>query len=283
VIRSLLLQMISGVYRNDANYFRQKLSGNDQKTITYGLKSGEVVFDQFHGHNDVGGKAVLDFGCGNGFKSIYYASMGANRTVGVDVSLDVSLAKKVAEEKGLMVEYLPMEGALVPLADDSIDLVISSNVLEHVEQPEITLKEISRVLKPGGLFLCRWHPFRTRYGGHLNDILSLPFVHLFFPEKVVVNLYITRLLKIFNVHQADALLGKRKVSWNKISSYGELFNFPLNYQTVAMMRPMILDRFKLIKESYYKGVKVKSLIKSIPVKWREWFFDYEVLVLKNIK
>lgn len=50
----------------------------------------------------------------------------------------------------------------LPYSDDSFDLVISDNVMEHIEEPELVFKEIYRVLKPGGMFLFKT-PNRLHY------------------------------------------------------------------------------------------------------------------------
>ena len=52
-------------------------------------------------------------------------------------------------------------GERIPFEDDAFELVVSDNVLEHLEAPEAVLREVRRVLKPGGRFLAktpnRWH------------------------------------------------------------------------------------------------------------------------------
>ena len=54
-----------------------------------------------------------------------------------------------------------IENGAVPLASDVFDLVFSDYVLEHVERPEEFLREVHRLLKPGGMFFFRtpnlWH------------------------------------------------------------------------------------------------------------------------------
>ena len=78
---------------------------------------------------------VLDFGCG---AEPYRAWMSFSDYVGVDVS---------AEREGV-IELTP--GAPLPFPDDDFDVVFSTQVLEHVRELDTTLREIRRVLKPGG-------------------------------------------------------------------------------------------------------------------------------------
>lgn len=54
--------------------------------------------------------------------------------------------------------------AHIPLAENTIDLVISNSVLEHIDTPEIAISEASRVLKPGGLFYCQTNFLYQEHG-----------------------------------------------------------------------------------------------------------------------
>jgi SAM-dependent methyltransferase len=57
-------------------------------------------------------------------------------------------------------------GLRLPLADASLDLAYSSNVLEHVPDPEAMVREMLRVTKPGGTVLISWTPWLSPWGGH---------------------------------------------------------------------------------------------------------------------
>ena len=54
---------------------------------------------------------------------------------------------------GLAINYLAGAGELLPFGDASYDAVFCCDVLEHLEKPATVIAEISRVLKPNGLFL----------------------------------------------------------------------------------------------------------------------------------
>jgi SAM-dependent methyltransferase len=82
---------------------------------------------------------VLDVGCG---RKPYRALVPAMRYVGVDVDTPVTRELAVAD-----VFY---DGRTLPFADASFDGALCSQVLEHVFTPEEFLREIRRVLRPGG-------------------------------------------------------------------------------------------------------------------------------------
>jgi SAM-dependent methyltransferase len=85
---------------------------------------------------------VLDVGCG---RQPYRHLVPAARYVGVDVDTPVTRALGVAE--------LYYDGRKLPVADAAFDAVLCSQVLEHVFTPDGFLREIHRVLRPGGRLL----------------------------------------------------------------------------------------------------------------------------------
>ena len=99
------------------------------------------------------GKHVLELGCGSAAITRDIASSGADRKV---TALEVDV---IAHEKNLQIKDLPnvtfgLSGAEdIPLGDESVDVVFMFKSLHHVpvELMDQSLREIRRVLKPGGL------------------------------------------------------------------------------------------------------------------------------------
>jgi len=100
------------------------------------------------------GETVLDIGCGAGFDSLIAARQvgAAGRVIAVDMTEAMrEKASAGAREAGLMnVEVRNGLAESLPVDDESIDVVISNGVINLCPDKMAVLKEINRVLRPGG-------------------------------------------------------------------------------------------------------------------------------------
>lgn len=100
------------------------------------------------------GQIVLDLGCGAGFDSLLAAQRvgTSGEVIGVDFTPQmIAKARSNAKRLGLMnVEFILSEIEALPIADSSVDLVISNGVFNLCPNKPRVLSEVFRVLKPGG-------------------------------------------------------------------------------------------------------------------------------------
>jgi SAM-dependent methyltransferase len=103
-----------------------------------------VDFGAWAGHD------VLEVGCGPGLDVVRFARGGA-RVTGVDISpVALELATDDCRLAGVQATLLEANGAHLPLADSSFDLVYCHGVLSFVRDPAGVIAEAHRVLRPGG-------------------------------------------------------------------------------------------------------------------------------------
>ncbi len=119
-------------------------------------------------------KRVLDLGCNTGYGS-KIISETCKEIIGVDVSSKaISIAKSLYGDSKIRFELI--DGKRLPFIDNTFDVVISFQVIEHLVTFEDYMSEIQRVLVPGGLVLFTtpnghvrldpgmkpWNPFHVR-------------------------------------------------------------------------------------------------------------------------
>jgi 2-polyprenyl-6-hydroxyphenyl methylase/3-demethylubiquinone-9 3-methyltransferase len=102
---------------------------------------------------DPAGRTVVDIGCGGGLFAEELARLGM-RVIGVDpAEASLQAARRHAERSGLDIDYRLGAGEALPLEDSSVDMAVCVDVLEHVDDIGVVLRETARVLRPGGLYL----------------------------------------------------------------------------------------------------------------------------------
>jgi ubiquinone/menaquinone biosynthesis C-methylase UbiE len=105
---------------------------------------------------DVTGE-VLEIGFGTGLNLAYYPAHILKITT-IDVNLGMNaLAKKRIDDSGIKVEQLLLSSENLPMADNTFDSVVSTWTLCSIANVEQALKEVYRVLKPGGKFFFVEH------------------------------------------------------------------------------------------------------------------------------
>jgi demethylmenaquinone methyltransferase/2-methoxy-6-polyprenyl-1,4-benzoquinol methylase len=95
---------------------------------------------------------VLDVACGTGDLSLMLASAGARSVVGLDFCRPMlEIARRKASEGALPVQFIEGDALRLPFADESFDVVAIAFGLRNLSSVEEGLRELRRVLRPGGL------------------------------------------------------------------------------------------------------------------------------------
>lgn len=131
------------------------------------------------------GKSVLDVGCGLATDLSRFANNNANVT-GIDISPKaIELAQDNFRWRNLQGKFDVMDGESMNFADHSFDFIYCHTVLHFTPGPSAMIKEISRVLKPGGTALLMtinrgsWLYFLHKLAGLKIDYLDAPVFHRF--------------------------------------------------------------------------------------------------------
>jgi SAM-dependent methyltransferase len=135
-------------------------------------------------------QTVLDFGCGYGGRTVEYAVQGrARQVIGVEpVPAHIDLARNYAAARSISnVRFELCTQAEIPLPSASVDIVVSYDVLEHVYHPGQSLREIDRVLRPGGKVFLVFPVYDGALSHHLDYIVRIPGLHWIFEPSTLIN------------------------------------------------------------------------------------------------
>src|SRR5262249_22952768 len=148
---------------------------------------------------------------GDGAITPRYLGAGAARVIGVDID-EKGIARARERHSAGGAEFLPSAPDRIPLADGSVEVIVSYDVFEHIRQPAPVLAEFHRVLRDGGKVLIGtwgwYHPFAP----HLFAAMPVPWAHVFFSERTVLR----TCRRVYNapwyvptMHDLDECGGKR--------------------------------------------------------------------------
>lgn len=124
-------------------------------------------------------KKLLDIGSHRGGYSIYFAGAGFQVT-GLETSADrIKTATAASKQFQAKIDFLQGDARATSFPDESFDIVILSNVIEHIPDTEKLLKEIHRVMTQDALLYIQFPPFKGIFGGHIYwKFLPLPLHYL---------------------------------------------------------------------------------------------------------
>jgi 2-polyprenyl-3-methyl-5-hydroxy-6-metoxy-1,4-benzoquinol methylase len=144
-----------------------------------------VIIDHLKRLVPLESSVVLDFGCGEGLMAKGVAQV-AREVHGVDIVPNFWRVEERFDEMFGVENRIPPAKLIqvdpekpLPYKDGSFDAVIAWSVFEHVADTPRALREIHRVMRPGGAFFLTINPlYYSAHGCHLWNVVDEPWVHL---------------------------------------------------------------------------------------------------------
>ncbi|MET7359690.1 class I SAM-dependent methyltransferase [Streptomyces sp. NPDC005562] len=143
--------------RRSATLFRAFLREQREPERCYTLLARDAA-DQVEAYGPVEGRVVVDVGGGGGYFTEEFRRRGAQCFLFEPDPAELG----AGPPEGAVVA----DGYLLPLADGVADVTFSSNVLEHVDDPQTFLSELIRVTGSGGLIYVSFTNWLSPWGGH---------------------------------------------------------------------------------------------------------------------
>lgn len=181
------------------------------------LKRGRQCVSILDKLMDISGKEVLDFGCGHGGFSVAFAEAGAKVT-GIDANNNnLKMAKLLAEDIGVNVNFIFDEEYCNSFLSNSYDIIICNDVIEHVDSFKRLAQSHSRLLKDNGLLYLvapnRFSILNFFSDGHFN------LVGPSLMSRRMGELYIVKMRKIEKNYSVNRHLGWHEI-WRLYNNVG---------------------------------------------------------------
>ncbi|MCY3844517.1 MAG: class I SAM-dependent methyltransferase [Acidobacteria bacterium] len=179
------------------------------------------------------GQRVLEVGCGSGYLCEYVRALGAS-VVGCDISLPETT----------VAPFVQADGVALPFRQ-SFDVVLSFDVFEHIPDSDRHLREVRRVLRPGGHYLLQT------------------------PNKVTNSVFETIRWRSFTAWRSDHC---------SLHTFGQLqrrlrsFGFSVRFLDIPVVNPYFLD--KINSHVGPLGVRAVKLVNPdrFPIRYRTNFY-----------
>lgn len=160
---------------------QQKQYGTEEYNNRIDQKSLEVLNDFYETGTDFMHKTVVDVGCGT--RGVLPVIKAATK-IGVDPTIN-----KVKNHFTFPPDiiYLSEKAEEISLTDESVDIVICNNALNHFENDKLALAQMHRILKPGGLFLLEVfiEPLNIAHTYKYNECILMQMITSYFkPMRV---------------------------------------------------------------------------------------------------
>ncbi|MAO21113.1 MAG: hypothetical protein CMJ35_04305 [Phycisphaerae bacterium] len=132
---------------------------------------------------------TLVVGAGDGCECVWLSRLDACRVIGIDLkpvgSIDPRLLDGFAKMQsvpaspadGDAIELVADDICACSLPDASVDRILSWQTFEHIMDPAAALREMHRVLRPGGVAFIEYNPFFSIDGAHWVGTIDIPWAH----------------------------------------------------------------------------------------------------------
>lgn len=203
------------------------------------------------------GFKVAEIGSAEGGVLASFVEAGAAEALGTDIlQARLDLGKQIAELCNLKIEFSNhniITNEPIDEWKDKFDLVILRDVIEHLDDTEIALKNIKKIIKPGGFLYVTFPPYYSAFGAHQHTALikagKIPFIH-WLPKALFF-----RILKKCNpLDKAEIVrLNNIRLTPGKFIKAAKLCDYEIFRKDFFLIRPVYRMKFGL------PSVKVSSI------------------------
>lgn len=216
----------------------------------YGLATEYMIpYLEAKGVN-IRGASIIEIGCAEGGNLCAMAEHGAKELVGTDIATErLESADKIAKILGFNITYSSHDIiGEEPQGEwrGRFDVAFLRDVIEHLDDATIALRNIRQVLKPGGALYVTFPPYYSAFGGHQhllgNWAGKIPFMHLL-PTPIFRSMVATSTIDRNKVEVER--LHKIRMTTNKLNRAARAAGFTVTDEKLYFIRPVFKMKFGL--------------------------------------
>ena len=231
-------------------------------------KHTKVLLDMYLEIYDISklkNKKILDIWCWAWWKAVFIARNYNSEVLWIDLNEDFLKQAEIITKKywvGNKVSFKKQDALKIEIKENTFDIIIMSDVLEHIPETEKLLEEALRVTKKGWVILFDFAPYYHYYWHHLWDVLRIPWLHLFTTEKFRINLYKKWIMNYPDKEKRLKLRVWKNNLWK---------------ESITYLNKISLKSFEKIILKLSKVNNIEISIKYNMLKWINMFFKIFIL------
>ncbi|MBA7480179.1 Ubiquinone biosynthesis O-methyltransferase, mitochondrial [subsurface metagenome] len=214
-----------------------------EEFMSYNQVVIRLLKNTLRNHSDIDDMRVLDVGCSDGYLLELIknkTSIKENQLYGLEIQ---RIRFVLARDRINNSNFVNASALDLPFKNDSFDIVIATEVLEHLTQPNVYIRELYRVLKNKGFFVISTPSKHT----HFIDINPLSII------EAIVSLYIPSVLPPFhNLYEPDS--DQPRIH--------RAFTF---HELKAMLKQFQSIRIQSINYSHPLFIKFRKIMPKLPI------------------
>ncbi len=213
------------------------------------------------------GMRLLDVGCGPGTITMDLADLlgPTGRVTALERTEDaLDLARAEAQRRGTTdVDFVSGDVQALDLPDDSFDVVHAHQVLQHVDDPVLALREMRRVCRPGGTVAVRDSDYSA---------------FTWFPAVPELDRWLEVYLQVARSNAAEPDAGRRLLSWANAAGFSEVTAGSSTWcyaspEDRAWWGGLWADRVvgsALAEQAVERGIATAAELAEVAAGWRRW-------------
>ncbi len=241
--------------------FKEGISYAEDNFLNEQASHLKVDKQLFRERMNLNGKRILDFGCGMGGMSLWYAKNWECQVVGVDIDPHhIEIARHLQQKFNTTNVRFEKRNILENPFETPFDLVILNDVVEHLASSILNpvFKAIYRTLKDDGQLFVSFPPWESPYASHLTHVIKIPWCQ-FLPRQVLHKLIENHNRPIVGALESDlrsAYQGLNKMTVKKLKPLLKENGF----QVAFRKSHSILSRMPGLRESSFRFFPFNYLI-----------------------